>query len=54
MDPAWVTAIRIGPKVRHWREGEVLIFDDAHEHETWKNAAHPSSISSNRCGSPPT
>jgi aspartyl/asparaginyl beta-hydroxylase (cupin superfamily) len=34
-------AIRIGAEVRHWREGEALIFDDAHEHETWNATAHP-------------
>jgi ornithine lipid ester-linked acyl 2-hydroxylase len=34
-------AIRIGSEVRHWREGEVLIFDDAHEHETWNDTAFP-------------
>jgi aspartyl/asparaginyl beta-hydroxylase (cupin superfamily) len=27
--------IRVGTDVRHWQEGQVLIFDDAYEHETW-------------------
>lgn len=31
-------AIRIGPEVRHWREGEALVFDDAYEHEVWNQA----------------
>jgi len=30
-------AIRIGPEVRSWREGKVLIFDDAYEHEAWND-----------------
>jgi ornithine lipid ester-linked acyl 2-hydroxylase len=32
---------RIGPELRHWREGEVLIFDDAHEHEAWNETDRP-------------
>jgi ornithine lipid ester-linked acyl 2-hydroxylase len=28
-------AIRVGSETRSWREGEVVIFDDTHEHETW-------------------
>jgi beta-hydroxylase len=27
--------IRIGGTTRHWREGEILIFDDAYNHEAW-------------------
>ena len=31
-------AIRVGPHVRHWEEGKVLIFDDSYEHEAWNNS----------------
>lgn len=27
--------IRIGNQVHHWREGELLIFDDSFQHEVW-------------------
>lgn len=30
-------AIRVANRVCHWREGEVLIFDDAYEHEAWNH-----------------
>jgi len=30
--------IRIGTEVRHWREGEGLVFDDAYEHEAWNES----------------
>lgn len=30
--------IRIADQVRHWREGEALIFDDAYEHEAWNHS----------------
>lgn len=30
-------AIRVGREVRHWREGEALVFDDAYEHEAWNH-----------------
>jgi beta-hydroxylase len=32
--------IRIGDQVRHWREGEILIFDDTLEHEAWNDTEH--------------
>lgn len=28
---------RVGNEVRHWREGELLIFDDSIEHEAWND-----------------
>lgn len=34
-EPRSALAIRVGNEVRHWREGEALIFDDAFEHEAW-------------------
>jgi beta-hydroxylase len=34
-EPRDRVAIRIGPEVRHWEEGQALIFDDAYEHEVW-------------------
>jgi aspartyl/asparaginyl beta-hydroxylase (cupin superfamily) len=30
--------IRVGSDVRHWREGESLVFDDSHEHEAWNDS----------------
>ncbi|MBI2717817.1 MAG: aspartyl/asparaginyl beta-hydroxylase domain-containing protein [Rhizobiales bacterium] len=30
-------AIRVADQIRHWREGKVLIFDDAYEHEAWNH-----------------
>jgi aspartyl/asparaginyl beta-hydroxylase (cupin superfamily) len=36
-EPPSACAIRVGSEVRSWREGEVLIFDDSHEHETWND-----------------
>ena len=30
--------IRVGNDVRHWREGEVLVFDDTVEHEAWNDS----------------
>ena len=31
-------ALRIGNDVRHWREGELLVFDDTIEHEAWNRS----------------
>ncbi|HEX8517261.1 MAG TPA: aspartyl/asparaginyl beta-hydroxylase domain-containing protein [Bacteroidia bacterium] len=28
-------AIRVGNETRHWKEGELMIFDDSYEHEAW-------------------
>lgn len=33
--------IRIGSEVRGWKEGSVLIFDDAYEHEAWNETGKP-------------
>lgn len=30
-------AIRVGAEVRHWREGQSLVFDDVYEHEVWND-----------------
>jgi beta-hydroxylase len=30
--------IRVGDEIRTWKEGELLIFDDSHEHEAWNNS----------------
>lgn len=30
-------AIRVADRVCHWKEGKVLIFDDAYEHEAWNH-----------------
>jgi aspartyl/asparaginyl beta-hydroxylase (cupin superfamily) len=39
-EPRELAAIRIGSEVRHWREGQALIFDDAYEHEAWNETGH--------------
>ncbi|HEX8446159.1 MAG TPA: aspartyl/asparaginyl beta-hydroxylase domain-containing protein [Sphingomonas sp.] len=31
--------MRVGNAVHHWREGELLIFDDSIEHEAWNDSA---------------
>ncbi len=31
-------AIKIENETRHWKEGELLIFDDSYTHEAWNNA----------------
>jgi beta-hydroxylase len=28
-------AIRVGNETRHWKEGELMVFDDSFEHEAW-------------------
>jgi aspartyl/asparaginyl beta-hydroxylase (cupin superfamily) len=33
--------IRIGSEVQRWKEGNVLIFDDAFEHEAWNETGRP-------------
>ena len=33
-------ALRVGNEARGWNEGEVLVFDDAMEHEAWNASAH--------------
>jgi len=35
--PAEQCRIRVGDDVRHWEEGEVMLFDDTHEHEVWND-----------------
>jgi beta-hydroxylase len=39
-EPRDRVGIRIGPELRHWQEGQALIFDDAYEHEAWNETAH--------------
>jgi aspartyl/asparaginyl beta-hydroxylase (cupin superfamily) len=36
-DPADGCRIRVDQDVRHWSEGESLIFDDTYEHEAWND-----------------
>ncbi len=31
-------AIRVGTETRHWREGELMIFDDSFDHEAWNKS----------------
>ena len=40
-EPNERVAIRVGPDVRRWQEGRVLIFDDAYEHEAWNETDKP-------------
>jgi hypothetical protein len=35
--------IRVGPFVREWKEGSVIVFDDAYNHEVW-NDTHESRV----------
>ncbi len=30
--------IRVGNETRHWKEGELLVFDDSFEHEAWNKS----------------
>ncbi len=34
-EPAEAAGIRVSGEVRHWQEGESLVFDDTYEHEAW-------------------
>lgn len=36
-EPADQIAIRVNDQICHWKEGKVLIFDDAYEHEAWNH-----------------
>ena len=36
-EPATRCRARIGDTFRHWREGEVLVFDDTYDHEVWND-----------------
>jgi aspartyl/asparaginyl beta-hydroxylase (cupin superfamily) len=36
-EPADRCGIRVGDQVRHWVEGESLVFDDTYEHEAWNH-----------------
>ncbi len=40
-EPRERLAIRIGPELRSWREGSVLVFDDAYQHEAWNETGQP-------------
>jgi beta-hydroxylase len=31
-------ALRVGDQVHHWKEGELVIFDDSFEHEAWNRS----------------
>jgi aspartate beta-hydroxylase len=31
-------ALRVGGEDHHWREGEVVVFDDTYEHEAWNRS----------------
>jgi beta-hydroxylase len=34
----WLVGIRVGDRICYWREGSVLIFDDAYTHEAWNDS----------------
>jgi len=36
--------IRVGDETRHWREGELMIFDDSFEHEAWNRGSEDRTI----------
>jgi ornithine lipid ester-linked acyl 2-hydroxylase len=52
-EPRERLGIRVDSQIYRWREGEVVIFDDAYEHEAWNDTSDTrvsySSISENRC-----
>jgi beta-hydroxylase len=31
-------AIKVGNETHQWKKGELLVFDDSHEHEAWNNS----------------
>lgn len=31
-------ALRVGDQIKHWKEGELMIFDDSFEHEAWNKS----------------
>jgi hypothetical protein len=33
--------LEVGGEVRHWREGEALVFCDAHRHRAWNDSDEP-------------
>lgn len=36
-EPRTQCRIRVGNDIRHWEEGQSLMFDDTHEHEVWND-----------------
>jgi ornithine lipid ester-linked acyl 2-hydroxylase len=36
-EPREKIAIRVDKQIYHWREGELVVFDDAYEHEAWNH-----------------
>lgn len=36
-EPASACGIRVGDQVRHWQQGQSLVFDDTYEHEAWND-----------------
>ncbi len=36
-EPKEQCRIRVGSDYRHWDEGEVMLFDDTHDHEVWND-----------------
>jgi len=36
-EPTEKTAMRVGNRTVHWREGESILFDDSFEHEAWND-----------------
>jgi ornithine lipid ester-linked acyl 2-hydroxylase len=39
-EPRDMLGIRVENEVYRWRKGEVVIFDDAYEHEAWNRTPH--------------
>jgi aspartyl/asparaginyl beta-hydroxylase (cupin superfamily) len=39
-EPRDMLGIRVGNEIYRWREGEVVIFDDAYAHEAWNRTPH--------------
>lgn len=43
-EPRDMLGIRVENEVYRWREGEVVIFDDAYEHEVWNRTQHTRAV----------
>jgi aspartyl/asparaginyl beta-hydroxylase (cupin superfamily) len=39
-EPNHKVRLRIGNQIRHWHEGEAMIFDDTFDHEVWNDTDH--------------
>jgi aspartate beta-hydroxylase len=38
------TALRVDGETRHWKDGEMMVFDDTFEHDAWNRTATPRAV----------